>query len=336
MKKRLLGSAMMFMITAGAACAQMSTPQTTPPQPAPHAASGPSVQERLGYPANSRLLIIHADDFGMSHSVNRATFEALENGWVTSASIMVPCPWFPEVVQWAKRHPDADLGIHMVLNSEWTPYRWGPLSPTSTVPTLLDQHGYFPLLESDVPPKADLAQVEVEIRAQIEKARAEGIKLSHLDTHMTTLTRSPALFEVYRRVGRAYGLPILLERGEGTYRQAGQPLPPEALIDKVVSMDVGVPLKRDAWLDASKRMLQPLGPGVYEFIVHPGYDDPEMQGATFDHPNWGATWRQLDLETVKSKEFRDFLRDEKFIIVRWRDLARALPNAQPAAATGGH
>src|ERR1041385_2665646 len=99
--------------------------QTSPPPLPP---LRPSVQERLGYPANARLLIIHADDLGMAHSVNRATFEALENGWITSSSILVPCPWFPEVVRFAQSHPDADLGVHLALNSEWTDYRWPPVT----------------------------------------------------------------------------------------------------------------------------------------------------------------------------------------------------------------
>src|SRR5215510_7458486 len=105
--------------------------------------TGRTVQERLGHPANARLLVLHADDLGMSHSVNRATFEALERGWVTSASILVPCPWFPEVAAFARTHSQADLGIHLALNSEWTTLRWGPVSPSDQVPSLLDEHGFL-------------------------------------------------------------------------------------------------------------------------------------------------------------------------------------------------
>src|SRR5438477_2129837 len=151
-----------------------------PPQPA-SAKPGSTVQEKLGHPASARLLIIHADDFGMAHSVNRAISEALEKGWVTSASILVPCPWLPEVARWAQSHGQADLGIHQALNSEWTDLRWGPVSSQDRVPSLLDSQGYLPLLESQVAQQAKPAEVEAELHAQIDRARGLGIPLSHLD-----------------------------------------------------------------------------------------------------------------------------------------------------------
>jgi chitin disaccharide deacetylase len=286
--------------------------------------SGKSVQERLGYPAGARLLVIHADDLGGSHTINRAIFEALEKGWVTSASVLVPCPWFPEVARWSKQHPAADLGIHLALNSEWTDYRWGPVSPSDQVPTLLDEQGYLPLLETAPAQKAKPPEVDRELRAQVDRARAFNIHLTHLDTHMGALMQSPTLFEVYHRLGQHYGLPILMHTAPGEGTLPGITLPgDEVLINGVLQMQPGVPI--DQWLDAYKKMLTPLKPGVYELIVHLAYDDPEMRGATWDHPDWGAAWRQADVETVSSPEFQQFLKDQHFVLVRWQDLARALP-----------
>jgi hypothetical protein len=260
----------------------------------------------------------------MAHSVNRATFEALEKGWITSASILIPCPWLPEVAGWAGSHPDADLGIHLALNSEWTSYRWGPVSPRDKVTSLLDKQGYMPLLETEVAQQARIPEVEMELRAQIERARGLGIHLTHLDTHMGSLTRSPELVEAYRRTGREYKLPILMERAEGAHHPQGTAeIPREALIDQVVSIGPGVAIQD--WLAAYKQMLTPLPPGVYQMIVHLAYDDEEMRGATWDHPDWGAAWRQADFELVQNPEFRRFLREQGFVLVGWKDLARALP-----------
>jgi len=291
-------------------------------QQSPQAAatkSGPTVQEKLGYPASARLLIIHADDFGMSHSVNRAISEALENGWVTSASILVPCPWFPEVARWAQSHEQADLGIHQALNSEWTDFRWGPVSPKDKVPSLLDEQGLLPLLESQVVPRARPAEVEIELHAQIDRARSMGVPLTHLDTHMGALLGSPDLIQVYRKVAQEYRLPIPLKRAKNSEQLTLAAS--EALVDQVLQITPGVPPEQ--WLKTYKDMLQPLGPGLYELIVHLGYDDDEMRGATWNHPDWGAAWRQHDFDMVKSSEFRQFLKDQRFVLVGWKDLARA-------------
>lgn len=283
-----------------------------------------TVQERLGYPSTARLLVIHADDLGMARSVNRAIFEALEKGWVTSASILVPCPWLADVAHWTQTHPNADLGIHLALNSEWTSYRWGPVSPRDKVPSLLDEQGYMPLLETTVAQQAKPAEVEMELRAQIERARAFKIPLTHFDTHMGALTRTPELVNVYWRMGREYNLPILMERAEGAHHpQGGEPEQDAALIDQVISINPGVDQKE--WIKAYEQLLTPLKPGVYQMIVHLAYDDEEMRGAAWDHPDWGAAWRQADFDMVKNPGFRQFLKDQGFVLVGWKDLARALP-----------
>jgi hypothetical protein len=283
-----------------------------------------TVQERLGYPATARLLIIHADDYGMSHSVNRATTEALENGWITSASILVPCPWFPEVARIASKHPDWDLGIHQAVNSEWTDFRWGSVSGRDKVSSLYDAQGYLPLDTPAVAKNAKMSEVETELRAQIERAKAAGIYLTHLDTHMAALVQSPELFKVYVKMGHEFRLPILLERTGAHGLPAGVELPAdEVLVENVVTMEPGVDAK--GWLDWYKKELTPLKPGAYQLIVHLAYDDDEMRGATWDHPDWGAAWRQQDLDLVKSPEFRQFLKEQGFVLVTWKELAKALP-----------
>ncbi|MDQ6767221.1 MAG: polysaccharide deacetylase family protein [Candidatus Eremiobacteraeota bacterium] len=281
----------------------------------------PPLQARLGYPANARLLMIHADDFGMSHSVNRAIAKALENGWVSSASIMVPCPWYPEVVAWARKHPDADLGIHLVLNSEWPGYRWGPVAAVDKVSSLLDPQGYFfndPSLFTHV----RLSEIEIELSTQIDKAQAQGVHISHLDSHMIALTTTRHLFQIYERLGHEYGLPIALVKN-GSYRmpEGMEPAPDALALDNVITMDPGIS-SRD-WISWYEKSLTQLKPGIYQLIVHLAYDDEEMRGATRGHPDWGAAWRQRDFDMVQSTQFRKFLRDQRFILVNWKQLTNA-------------
>ena len=297
--RRLLGAALLGLTLLAATGARAQAPAR-------------SLPERLGYPAGARLLVLHADDLGMSHSVNRATFEALEKGWISSASILVPCPWFPEVATWARAHPEADLGIHLALNSEWTTFRWRPLGAGSDVASLVDDQGYFPLVETTVAAKAKPPEVERELRRQIDRAKGAGIRLSHLDSHMGALFQNPALLGVYLDLGKTYGLPLLLQRSGDGGRD-------DALIDRVLSIEPGVPAS--GWMAAYQKMLEPLSPGAYQVIVHLAYDDEEMRGATSDQPDWGAAWRQSDFDMVRNPAFRDWLKAKGFTLVRWRDLA---------------
>lgn len=296
-----------------------------------------TVAERLGYPANSRLLVIHADDFGMMHTVNTAIEEALEKGWVNSASIMVPCPWFPEVAAWAKAHPNADLGIHITLNADWTTYRWRPIATQPIGASLLDGDGYLPLTTEFVNSHARMNEVDAQAQAQINQAQAAGIRLTHLDPHMGTIASTQDLLAVYVGLGNRYRLPVLLEPKTGRGVEAGSTTPVgidgnfntaniapgSVLVDRILQMMPGVP--QSQWLDAYKKMLAPLPPGTYELIVHLAHNDAEIQGATSDHPDWGAQWRQNDYDLVSNPEFQKFVKDQGFILVTWKDLAKAMP-----------
>lgn len=166
--------------------------------------------------AGVRVLAIHVDDVGMCHGANVAFLELARSGGVTCGSVMVPCPWFREIADAAAADQSLDLGVHLTLTSEWPQYRWGPLSTVSRASGLIDDQGYFPRncleLRSRLRPEA----AEVEFRAQIDRALAAGIDVTHLDTHMGAAV-VPELVDVYVRLGREYRLPVLLPRELTSY-----------------------------------------------------------------------------------------------------------------------
>ncbi len=277
---------------------------------------------RLGYPADAKLLIVHADDLGAAHSVNAATTKAFETGLVNSASVMVPCPWLPEAAAYARAHPDADLGLHLTLTSEWKTYRWGGVLSKERAPTLYDGEGYLYPTESEAAAHISVSEAEAEVRAQIERARAFGIRPTHLDAHMRTLHQTRPLFEMLLRVGRENGLPVLVSREWF----ARWPFLPEALgpegvaVDYVVSADQSVAPAR--WNEFYADLIKNLRPGVTQLIVHLGYDDDELRAVTQDHPDWGAAWRQRDFDFVTSRAFRRLLRENNVRLVTWREIGK--------------
>src|SRR5438105_2104007 len=181
-------------------------------RPARAQSSDKSLAEKLGFPSDAKILIVHADDVGMTHSVNAATIKALDSGLVNSASIMVPCPWFPEIADYAKAHPELDFGLHLTLTSERVYYRWGPVAPRDKVPTLVDANGYF---HHDWSPDThiDPRDAELELRAQIDRAYSMGVHPTHLDSHQYRLIlNGKPLFEVFLRVAHSYKLPGFVTR----------------------------------------------------------------------------------------------------------------------------
>ncbi|HJP91836.1 MAG TPA: polysaccharide deacetylase family protein [Pyrinomonadaceae bacterium] len=283
-----------------------------------------TIAERLGYPRDAKLLIIHADDLGMAHSVNVATTKAFETGLVTSGSIMVPCPWLSEIADYARKNPQADLGLHLTLTSEWTSLRWGPVSPRDRVSSLLDKDGYFYLTETDAAAHADPKEVEMEITAQIERARALGIQPTHLDSHMGTLYQNKALFEIFLRVARSQKLPVRVAK---TWFAQADFLPSvlspdDVYIDRI--LDINPSVAPGDWSKFYSEAIKKLEPGVTEIVIHLAYDDAEMRGATFNHPDWGAAWRQRDFEFFTSDAFRKLLQENQIKLITWRELGKLI------------
>jgi chitin disaccharide deacetylase len=280
-----------------------------------------SIAERLGYPAGSKLLILHADDLGVAHSEDTASFDALNRGAVSSASVMMPTPWVSEVAAYARAHPDADIGLHLTLTSEWQTYRWGSVESRDKVASLLDSAGTFPNDESIVAKTAKLADVDRELRAQVERALALGIHPTHLDSHMGSLFTTPELVATYVRVAHDYHLPFLAVTGSGFGAPGTGLSPQDVVLDAVVIADPQIP--RDQWKAWYLTQIDSLKPGITEMIVHLAHDDAEMQAVTVNHEPYGAAWRQRDYEVVTSPEFAKALKDHNVIVVKWKDLYRA-------------
>lgn len=287
--------------------------------PSPARGQMKDIAKKLGYPPDAKLVVLHADDLGVAHSVDEASFAALDQKAVSAASVMAPCPWLTEVAAYAKSHPDADIGLHLTLTSEWKSYRWGPVAPKDQVSSLLAPDGYFYPDVAPVAKHATPGDVEREIRAQIELAMKMGIHPTHLDMHMGTLAARPEFYAALVKVAHEYGLPFLAVRVTDERRKMLSLLSAkDILFDSLVMFDSSVP--QDRWTESYVDALNSLKPGLHYLIVHLGHDDAELRAITADHPHYGAAWRQRDFNAVTSPEFKQALERNHIIVVGWKDL----------------
>lgn len=288
-----------------------------------------SLVERLGYPADTKLLIIHADDLAVAHSENTASFKAMAEGSVRSASVMVPCPWLPEVAAYAKSHPDHDLGLHLTLTSEWKPYKWGPVASRHEVQSLVDSAGYFHDNCSSFGAAAKPAEVEKELRAQIEQAKRLGIDPTHLDSHMGCLFfQNAAFFSIYLKMGREYRIPAMVSRDflsqvDSSFQAA--------VTDRDIVVDRVYTASPEEYTKGMQQYylhtFQALEAGVNVLLVHTANDDAEMQGMTNSHavyPAWCAPWRQADLDFFTSELCRKTLVEQNIRLITWREVGKLL------------
>ncbi len=297
------------------------------------AAESLTLAERLGYKSTDKLLIVNGDDAGMCHSANLATIESLEKGQMRSATIMVPCPWFPEIAAYAKAHPEQDFGIHLCHTSEWTKYRWGPVSPRDQVPGLVDPQGYLWPAITDVYAHATPEQALVEGRAQIKRALAAGVDVTHLDSHMGTLQYHPEYMKSYLQLAVEFDLPVRMASQEtlarmghpeirGQFAAQGIVSPDYFVFDELKNEKNGV---KDFWLAVVKN----LKPGVTELYIHAGLPNDELKAIT---GSWSTRAQEFEVFT-HSREMQQLLASEKIILIGYRPL-RELQQKQRAAAKG--
>jgi predicted glycoside hydrolase/deacetylase ChbG (UPF0249 family) len=267
------------------------------------AATKASLAERLGFKAQDKVLIINGDDAGMCLAANQATIECLEKGLMRTSTLMVPCPWFPAAAAYAKANPDKDFGVHLCHTAEWTKYRWAPLTPKDKAPGLYDPDGYMWKGVMDVYMHATPEQALVEGRAQIQRALAAGVDVTHIDSHMGTMQLHPEFVKAYLQLAVEFDLPARMASQE-TLAQKGFPQLRDAFAARgIVFPDYFVydELKdenkegvRNFWL----RIVKSLKPGVTELYIHAALPTDELKAIT-------GSWQ------TRAQEFEVFTHDEE-------------------------
>lgn len=283
--------------------------------------------EKLGYPAGKRVLILHADDIGMCFEANQAAKHYLAAGEIQSAAMMMPCPWVTEFAAWYKEHPEHDCGLHLAMNAEWKHYRWLPVAPREKVPSLVDKLGFM----LDDTPKTVLVSkpehVEIEVRAQIEKALALGIKPSHVDTHMGTLYGRPAFTAAYMKAAQEYRIPAMVIESTpkiiDKFRKRGMPvndemqrLHAEYKLPKLDDFDAVAEGKTyEEKRDNFFKQIKSLDPGINELIFHPSVESEALR-----HITGSAQQRIWEAQIFSDPAVKEFLKSEGIVFTNWKEM----------------
>ena len=297
--------------------------------------------ERLGFPKDKKVVILHVDDAGMSYESNQGTIKSMEQGIANSTSVMMPCGWVPQFMTYAKQHPNMDVGVHLTLTSEWNNYRWQPLVGRDKAPGLYDEQGAFWHNVPQVVEHASADEVEAEMRAQIAQFRTFGLEPTHLDSHMGTLFQ-PKYLQRYIKVGIEEKIPILFPGGHATLvfqtermadgmksmmKQLGQQLwnaglpvlddlhansygwnPPQG---KNLSDNDLRKFKTDKYIE----VLKSCQPGITYIIMHSTDPTP-----VFDQFTDSAVTRKGDMLAMMDPALKAFIEKEGIILTTWREL----------------
>jgi predicted glycoside hydrolase/deacetylase ChbG (UPF0249 family) len=291
------------------------------------------VLKKLGLSDTDRAVILHVDDVGMCQATLSAFDDLMDFGLISSAAVMVPCPWFPQTAEYCRKHPEVDMGVHLTLNSEWDGYRWGPISTRDVKSGLIDDEGYFYRRQPPVHANGDANAANIEMKAQIDRALAAGIDATHIDSHMGTIAHEKFL-PGYVNLAQEYRLPpTILFRGDKVgFRARGLG---DTLSDMAVDLEeklegagmplldheVGLPLDNPVdRIGQAKRILENLPVGITHFYMHAAQDTPELRAIA---PDWES--RVADYQAFLSTELRDFIRNKGIHVIGnrvLRDLMR--------------
>jgi predicted glycoside hydrolase/deacetylase ChbG (UPF0249 family) len=302
-------------------------------------AHGETWAEKLGWPSKKVVLILHADDIGMCYEANLAAKAYLTANRIQSAALMVPCPWYNEMADWYKEHPDYDLGLHLAMNSEWKWYRWGPAAGRNNVPGMVDKEGFLWRGVLDTASHAKPEEIEAEIRAQVERAIAKGTRPGHIDTHMGTLYARLEYTKAYLKVAEEYHIPAMVVEQTpaviAKFKKQGYPITEESL--KVVAAyklpkldDFNATTDGKTYEDKRDKffqLVQSLSPGLNEIIFHPSVLSDTLKAIT-------GTWQQRawEAQLFADPAVQAFFEREGVLFTNWKEIMKRFDAQHPPAA----
>ena len=286
----------------------------------------PSIIEKMGYEADDKVVIIHIDDMGVSHSINQASFECLDFGVATCGSMITGANWFPEVVRHYHSHPTLDLGVHLSLTSEYELYRWRPLSTGDPKSGLIDDEGYLWRTMESAVRFGDPEAAEVEMRAQVQMALQNKMNITHLDFHMISVLM-PKFIDHYLKVAQEFQVPalvpkmekkLLVQLGVGDnydffsrkvkeLAERGYPV-----IDHIMAASFDNPNKVQLY----KGMIRSIKPGLTHLLFHPGKKSPELTAMAQET----AYGRYQDYLAFTSEEIREVVEQSKIKLIGCREI----------------
>ncbi len=287
--------------------------------------------KKLGFSDTDRLVIVHTDDIGMCQASVTAFEQLWDFGTISSGATMVPCPWFPAVAKLSRENPPMDMGVHATLNAEWTNYRWGPVSTRDPESGLLDKDGYFHQWHPAVYENAKPEAVEAEVNAQLERALAAGIEVTHLDSHMGTILH-PKFVQSYVTAAASRRLPSMLPRASAKgFEMMGVNAESMAVYAPILNqleeqglpmLDglFGMPLRDDRdHINVAKKLFDECPAGITHFIFHPSVDTPELRAIA---PDWRG--RVANFEAFMSQELKAFIKNSGIQLIGYRALREAM------------
>lgn len=281
--------------------------------------SSQSLVEKLGYKPTDKLLIINCDDVGMCHSANLAAIEGMESGLISSATIMTPCPWFNEIAEYSRTHPEKNFGIHLTHTAEWKFYRWGPVAPETNVKGLLDSEGYLWRSIEEVYSHSTPEEALIEGRAQIKKALDAGIKLTHIDSHMGTMQLKPEYLKVYEQLALEFNLPLRMAAQSTMEKFGFTEFRKQSQEKGLVFTDYFIYEELDDYKDVKSfwiNIVKNLKPGVTELFIHASKESDELKAIT---NSWRTRVQEADLFT-KDEDMKRLIKDEKIVLIGYRPL----------------